>query len=540
VPETRAEQIDQLRSKAEATIERLRTVVRADRSDAKLLLGQLRDARLLDLMGQLAELLSRLDPDDAKIRRLYAQYLIEAGNVTTAIDVLHTLAARLPPGHPEGDEALGLIGRCYKQIFIEAPDKTTVSARQALDESIAAYHRPYAANRQNTWHGINLVALLTRASGFGLRVVRDDLDATAIAREIIATLEAKPEPDRDPWHFLTLAEAYLALGQWDDVDSAVGAYVNGSEGHAFLCASALRQFREVWNVEDMDERGRAIAAVLRARALELEGHDLRIDPHDVTQLQAIQPPDSTLEAILGDDAPTTYKFMLLGMERAQAVASIRRKLGRGVGTGFLVRASDFDLAPAGSDELLVLTNWHVVSPGGLYPGQHPGFVDIVFEAADVPSAYNVKEIVWASPIQHHDAVFLRLEGYPPGVKPMPIADTLPPLLDQTRVYVIGYPGGSELSLSLQDNGLLDYEGPPAGQPRPNGVHRVHYRAPTQPGSSGSPVFNDTGWSVIALHHAGFKAETARLNGKDGTYLANEGISILSIRNGIAAQPKGFA
>jgi V8-like Glu-specific endopeptidase len=53
---------------------------------------------------------------------------------------------------------------------------------------------------------------------------------------------------------------------------------------------------------------------------------------------------------------------------------------------------------------------------------------------------------------------------------------------------------------------------------------VHYRAPTEGGSSGSPVFNDQ-WEVIALHHKGGKVGMPRLNGLNGTYAANEGISI---------------
>ena len=37
-----------------------------------------------------------------------------------------------------------------------------------------------------------------------------------------------------------------------------------------------------------------------------------------------------------------------------------------------------------------------------------------------------------------------------------------------------------------------------------GQHFVHYSADTEPGSSGSPVFNDQ-WEVLALHHASVRA-----------------------------------
>jgi V8-like Glu-specific endopeptidase len=63
------------------------------------------------------------------------------------------------------------------------------------------------------------------------------------------------------------------------------------------------------------------------------------------------------------------------------------------------------------------------------------------------------------------------------------------------------------------------------------------RAPTEGGSSGSPVFNSRLWQVIALHHKGGKTGMSQLNGKPGTYAANEGVSIASI---IAAMRAEFA
>ncbi len=530
--EDRRAKIDRIRAVATATLGRLRNLPVVDLLDAKAQVKGLIDARQFDLAISLAEAVSRRDPGDPTNRRRYAQVQIETHNVTAAIDMLKAIMARLPSSHPEYAEALGLLGRSYKQMFIDAPDKSGKLARSMLRKSLAAYRRPYEADPAKTWHGINLVALLTYARRLGLPI-DDGLDPRAIARDIVSRLNALTEKDGDEWHFLTLAEAYLSLGQWDDVDRAIGSYINSSPDKAFVCASALRQFRDVWNVEDMGPRGRSIAAALRAAVLELEGHDLRVDPHEIKALQAFQPEEKTLEAILGDDGPTTYRFMQMGMQRALAVASIRLKLTDRVGTGFLVRASDFGLAPKANDELLVLTNWHVVNPDGLYPGIGPDEAEIVFEAVDSQKTYNVKAIAWSSPVQQVDASFLRLDGSPPSIDPLPLAEKLPVVQDKARVYVIGYPGGHELSLSLQDNRLLDHEGPPAGKPQIPGVWRVHYRAPTEPGSSGSPVFDDRVWSVIALHHAGSEKPIGRLNGKSGTYVANEGIAIRSIRDAIA-------
>jgi hypothetical protein len=53
---------------------------------------------------------------------------------------------------------------------------------------------------------------------------------------------------------------------------------------------------------------------------------------------------------------------------------------------------------------------------------------------------------------------------------------------------MGHPKGAELAISLYDNRLVQYCEP-----------YVHYRSPTEGGSSGSPVFTRQ-WRVFALHH----------------------------------------
>jgi V8-like Glu-specific endopeptidase len=88
-----------------------------------------------------------------------------------------------------------------------------------------------------------------------------------------------------------------------------------------------------------------------------------------------------------------------------------------------------------------------------------------------------------------------------------------------RVYVIGHPEGRELSFSIDDNLLLDQD-----------ERVIHYRAPTEHGSSGSPVFNRD-WEVIGLHHSG-RSDMPRLHGEAGSYPANEGIWIQAIRRAI--------
>lgn len=114
-------------------------------------------------------------------------------------------------------------------------------------------------------------------------------------------------------------------------------------------------------------------------------------------------------------------------------------------------------------------------------------------AADPSIIYSVEGIVWSSDQDHHDVTLLRLTQRVEGIEPPAFAKRLPDLEYEPRVYIIGHVGGRDLAFSFQDNLLIDHEGPPEGKPAIPGVSRLHYRAPTEGGSSGSPVFNANLW-----------------------------------------------
>lgn len=104
------------------------------------------------------------------------------------------------------------------------------------------------------------------------------------------------------------------------------------------------------------------------------------------------------------------------------------------------------------------------------------------------------------------------------------------------VNVIGHPMGRLKEVAVRDNAL---------QVRLDDF--LHYKTDTEPGNSGSPVFNDQ-WEVVALHHSGVpekdaQGRTLRKDGKawqpgDGddaiAWVANEGVRISSILKHLAA------
>lgn len=534
---------DVLRRNAESLTEKLRKVADKDTLDrGRGLVDELRKVRDFTTMERVAEAVSRHDPKDTQNRRLYAQSLIETGHATAAVDVLRSLTQRLSREDTEWAEARGLTGRAYKQIFCDAGDKDDASARDALKRAVAAYREPFEENPgANTWHGVNLAALVHRARSLGSRVA-PDLDPKAIAREVIRSLDARTAEQQDHWHHATLAEAHLALGDWTSVEQHLKAYIADDSTSAFDLAGTLRQFSEIWDLEDESERGQGMVSILRARLMEMPGGEMDLSPGEVQRLRGQpQPEQGQLEAILGREGPVTWRWWQTGLERARAVCAIRERFGGRIGTGFLVSAAD--LGFDSGDELLVLTNHHVVNDQGASPGLPPDAVELVFEAADSATAHQVDKVVWQSPVNQCDASALRLAAPIDGIGPLTFARALPILPEDEsedappRVYIIGYPGGRDLAFSFQDNELLDHEGPPRGIPANPEACRVHYRTPTEGGSSGSPVFNARLWEVIALHHMGGKT-MSRLNGRQGSYSANEGIWVRSIAQAVARSRGG--
>jgi hypothetical protein len=378
---------DELRAKAQDTLKRLAGICEdEDLAEAKDLVEALRDEALYEEMGALAEAVSRRDPKDARNRRLYGQYLINTGKATVAIDLLTPLAQRLEKGDPEFAEAMGLIGRANKQIFFDAGDKADPSAHAALGQALAAYRVPFEESpEKNTWHGVNLLALLYRARRLGVQIA-PDLSPRQVAKSVVAELVATPKEKRHPvWYLPTLAEASLGLGDWDVVEGNVRAYAASDRVRPFQIESTLRQFTEVWDIEALDERGRGLVTTLRARLLQLNGGEIRASAEDVQRWREQAPPTpGQLEAILGSEGPQTYKWWRTGLERASSVCAVRQRLGQRFGSGFLLKAGALGLQPP--DELVALTNFHVVNKEGALGALTPETAEVAFEAADANQA----------------------------------------------------------------------------------------------------------------------------------------------------------
>lgn len=487
-----------------------------DTTTAVDLLKLLQRKRHIGLVHEVAEALLAHGADTVEVRRRYALALLDNDRIAVA----EALLASLPePVRRTDPEVLGAIGRVHKQRYLTSGPATGATRASDLAAAIQAYATAYRADPgANYYQGINAAALLARAALDRIQLPdqpRPAADAEAIAEDILAGISGAAHPDG--WQLATAAESCLVLRRHDDAVEWVARYV-GSDAEAFDYASTLRQFQLVWGLDATKEPGRRLLPVLRHGLLQAEGGALSISPKEYTpaSLDRFTDVHRTLEErggthyerVYGWDRYHPLAWLRQALQICQSVARIEDFWGNGSGTGFVLDGTKIKPEfPA----LVLLTNAHVV-PGSLSP--EDAYITFRGLADSGPAAQaRVQpvdgDILWISPVRELDACFLALpDDLADVVTPLATRRSFP-LLDtqaRPRAYVIGHPLGSpDIQLSLHDTLLLAA-----------GDTFAHYRSPTEPGSSGSPVFDDK-WQVIALHHG------ATDNVPGTTDPANEGI-----------------
>jgi hypothetical protein len=503
-----------------------------------------RDKTYYDELGIITDRIRFYDPTDIQNIVYSAQSLVNRGMPFAARDVLLAARPHAQEGKPDWYELQGLLGRTAKQIFLDSPDRTSGHAREYLDEAIAAYRTAYEKEPTKAfWHGGNIAALLTISRSLG-GPASPDTDPVTFSQGLKRVLD-KVSDVNDPWWHSTYVEAELGAKNWSAAADRLKSFLDAAR-EPFPVESHLRQLTDVWTLggSRAPPMVSAMLALLRAKLLmwtgtspvQMSAAEVASGVPDTPDLQKSR---ADLQKAFGDEAPKLIDWWDLGRNRAKSVAAIcaPNELGRPVrmGTGFLVKLRDRKTGHHAG--CFVLTNAHVIGDAS-----HPAIplidnASVRFEAYDPDKTFPIKEIVWTSAVSRHDATIVSIDGCPTDLEPIPMNSRLPVADSGDPLYVIGHSGGNELSFSFRDNQLLDHEGPLAGRPRQKGVVLVHYRTPTTNGNSGSPVFVETQWRAVALHHSG-SAETRKLNGKDGIYKANEGISLASISEALAAE-KGF-
>jgi hypothetical protein len=458
------------------------------------MLRRLRRKRQFAPIEQLAEEIIASGRASGEVRCHYAQALIDDGRLPRAEQELRAILESSSSLPKVLSEAQGLIGRVYKQRYVDAARAGLGPSAADLQKSSAAYWEKYDQNRSdNYWHGINVVALLARAARDGVPApgyppVRE------LASRILASIElVEEDSELNAWQIATAMEAHVALQDVEQAALRALEYASSFDADAFEIFSTKRQLREVWGLsESGDPMGERLLPILDAALLRRQGGTIKI-----TTVEA----NRRLEENYGSDRFNTVAWYQDGLDRCRSIGRVVSVGGTGKGTGWLVNSRDF--FPAESDRPLLLTNAHVINKNAYRNALHPEDAKVQFQMSSV--TFNVGREVWSCP--ELDATFVELDGTVPNAIPLPLYSrklrmTVPP----SRVYIIGHPG-DELTFSLQDSHMVRCTD-----------ELLHYRTPTQGGSSGSPVFEAMGWRVVALHHAALDSISA-----------NEGILIARLR-----------
>ncbi|MFM9696958.1 trypsin-like serine peptidase [Streptomyces europaeiscabiei] len=232
-----------------------------------------------------------------------------------------------------------------------------------------------------------------------------------------------------------------------------------------------------------------------------------------------------------------WSFLPRGTRAARTVARISvRENGRElpVGTGFLVSPN------------LLLTNHHVLPDA---EAARQSFVEFdaqvtVDNTPQSPTRLELDPDGFFAADQPLDFALVRVS---PGPDLRPAGETFGwnrlsaqkgKLVIGEPVNVIGHPMGRLKEIAVRDNML---------QVRLDDF--LHYKTDTEPGNSGSPVFNDQ-WEIVALHHSGVprtdgQGRVLRRDGQvwepgDGDdaidWVSNEGVRISSVLKHLATLP----
>jgi endonuclease G len=210
-------------------------------SDAKRDLDTLRRKRQFRLIERYAKLMLQSGSKDLRTRRQLAQALIERGKFDAAIPILEENAKASNPGETEYVEAFGLLGRAFKQQYVNDPKAPSASAwlRRSFDHYISVYRD----GPDNFWHGVNAASLLLRAQRDALTWA-DPAEARTIATQILKRWEER-RAENEVWDFASRVEALVALDKFMEAEHAVNDYVTHPQMDAFEVSSTFRQFDEV-------------------------------------------------------------------------------------------------------------------------------------------------------------------------------------------------------------------------------------------------------------------------------------------------------
>ncbi|MDF1811143.1 MAG: serine protease [Verrucomicrobiales bacterium] len=455
--------------------------------------------------------------DDPELKRQHGQALIECGHLLAATQWLSQCEIEFRgKNEKEWGEVVGLLGRAWKQSF------TDRRRAEDLNTALIWYDFLYSKDKNALWHGINVVCLSAVAEQEGI-TLEAPLDYRAIARDILTAIRYKAPEARTYWDEATIAEALVALDRPADAIRFVKRFCSHPEVGSFAINSLLSQFDHLWQLDEKDGDYLQIIDILRSSLMKQKGGEI------IAPVESLNKIALNYEKCFTDSGPLLRTWFLQLIDCSNFVGRIWLKSLKGYGTGFLIDDGG-DIFEAWRGFQIFVTCNHVISDefneeGSLFSDE----ATITFDTLEAPGSTNplrhtVKRILWESPRTELDVTILQLARREERIHERGRCRTQLDILKnharmprakEDRLYIVGHPKGGEMSFSFQDNQFIE------GDRR-----RIQYITPTEPGSSGSPVF-DQNLNVVAMHHAGSDRMKSLADPRK-TRKANQGIPMPAI------------
>lgn len=231
------------------------------------------------------------------------------------------------------------------------------------------------------------------------------------------------------------------------------------------------------------------------------------------------------ERLIGESDLTSINFLDRGRRAAAAVCRIKMPMNEGFayGTGFLVGAR------------LLMTNNHVIASRAEASQVEAEFgyehdVDGVLAA---PVQFNLRPDEMFFTDSNLDFTLVAVAPFSEGGVSIERFGRLPLIpvsgkgIGGEWVSIVQHPNGQPKQIAIRASQIVDLD--PAMAPGVNLDQFIYYSTDTEPGSSGSPVFNDQ-WQVVAIHHKAVPApvEAGAKRTNKVRWIANQGVRISAI------------
>ena len=245
-----------------------------------------------------------------------------------------------------------------------------------------------------------------------------------------------------------------------------------------------KAFREL-----VDHRGRALLSL-----------SLPPTPDETRRREIENDISQHFEKISGGADFLPARFLKDGAQSAAAVCRI--KLPSGFGSGFLISSPNF-----------IMTNNHVIAS---VEDARSAVAEFHFEEGGIGQSLGLEPDRFFITSVDLDFTIVGCDGSMlEGVEPIALLRSPSTVTRGEKVNIIQHPRGRPKEVALHENSVDRVKD-----------KVIWYNTDTEPGSSGSPVFNNT-WDLVALHHAGW-------HDADGT-TTNEGVRIAAIVSHLIAQ-----